>query len=149
MGSVSLFPKTGMEWSCPFISILGDNISFQPSGTLVAEPPVIGNATYPGIYGVNNASCDEGRTGIMSNGVSNNLTNSNPFQEDGAMVGNRAIYGGKITTTVDLLGTVNISLGESYYLSNQNNKNKFQVTNPHLSEYTGYIEASLQIVSPY
>ncbi len=134
-GGARFFPQTSLNWRWPFINSLQDqNFVVQPIAQMIAAPdqPI----------GVKSREIpDEDSIDFEFNDA--NLFSFDRFPGyDRIDTGSRAIYGGEVLTTGNLVGDVEIFLGQSYSLSKPKNNEKSQGFGRRLSDYVGRIEAT-------
>lgn len=134
-GGARFFPQTGLDWRWPFInSFCQQSFVVQPVGQLIAAP--------------NQAIGDKARDFPNEDSADPEFNDANLFSPDRFTgydridTGSRAVYGGEILTTGSLFGDVELFLGQSYSLSNQQRNRRLKGVKRQASDYVGRVEAA-------
>lgn len=134
-GGARFFPQTGFDWRWPFInSFCQQSMVVQPVSQFILAP------SHP-IGAPNRKIPNEDSVDFTFNDA--NLFSPDRFPGyDRIDRGSRVVYGGEVLTTGSLFGDVELFLGQSYSLSDPQNKRNFQGLKRHASDYVGRFEAS-------
>ncbi len=134
-GGARFFPQTSLNWRWPFInSFQSQSVVLQPVGQLIAAP-----STPIGVK--SRRVPDEDSKDFSFNDA--NLFSFDRFPGyDLIDTGSRAVYGGEFLTTGNLMGDVEVFLGQDYSFSKLKHQDKSQGFGRRASDYVGRLEAS-------
>lgn len=133
-GGARFFPQTGLDWRWPFIhSSCGQSVIIEPLAQFIGAP------SHP--IGASNRKIpnEDSRVFVFNDA---NLFSPDRFGGyDRIDRGTRVVYGGEVLTTGALFGDMEAFFGQSYSLSDPQNKRIFQGLRHYASDYVGRIEA--------